>query len=139
MRNTILLSHGTLAEGVYKAASMIYGDLENVYYLCLEEKMGIEAFKEKLKELIKGLDHSNEIIVLTDISGGSPYTAAVNVFLSMGMIHNFKMIAGLNLTLLLSTLFRNEELSEDGLDEIIDEARQGISKFQLEDDGEDNL
>ncbi len=139
MRNIVLLSHGTLAEGVFKAAGMICGDLQNVYYLCLEADMGIEAFKERLKELIEGLDGSDEIVVLADIKGGSPYTAAIDIFLSRGQINALKMIAGLNLPLLLTTLFKEQDLNEAGLNGIIDEARQSISRFQLEDEEEDTL
>lgn len=139
VRNIVLLSHGTLAEGVYKAAGMICGDLQNVHYLCLEEKMGIEAFKDKLKMLIESLDDSSEIVLLADIKGGSPYTAAIDIFLNRGQINELKLFGGLNLPLLLTTLFKDKDLNDDGVLEIIDEARQSISIFQLEEEEEDTL
>lgn len=139
MRKIFLVSHGTLAKGVFEAANMIYGDLKDVCYLGLEENMGIELFKEKLNELINNSKDCNEIIVLADLKGGSPYTSAVTLLSQKELLNKSKVISGLNLPMLLTTLFMENELSEDDVEELIKAARDGIGKFEIEDEEDSDL
>lgn len=139
MRNIILISHGTLAEGVYRAAKMIYGDLKNVDYLCLEENMDIESFKAKLNILVDNIKSSEEIVVLADLKGGSPYTSTAVLLSEKGMLDKSVIISGLNLPLILTVLFEHNKLEEETLNNVINEARNGIIKFDLENDDKDEL
>lgn len=139
MRNIVLVSHGTLAEGVYRAAKMIYGDLKNVDYLCLEENMDIESFRQKLSILLDNIKNSDEIVLLADLKGGSPYTSAATLLSEKGMLEKSVIISGLNLPLILTVLFEKNKLEEKALSRVINEARTGIMKFELENDDQDEL
>jgi len=136
MRSILLVSHGTLAKGVYEATSMIYGELDNTYYLCLEKNMGIETFKQNLEKLIEKISDSDEIIVLADLRGGSPYTKAVTLLSEKGLLSKSKVISGLNLPMILSVLFINNEITEKEVEEIMSSAKEGISRFEV--DTQDN-
>lgn len=139
MRKIILVSHGTLAQGIYKAAKMIYGNLKNVDYLCLEENMDIERFRDKLNRLLETLKNSDEIIVLADLKGGSPYTSMINLLSENGLLNKSIILSGLNLPMLLSVLFTENKFGENQIEQIINEARDGIAKFELVDKDTEEL
>jgi mannose/fructose/sorbose-specific phosphotransferase system IIA component len=139
VRKILVVSHGTMAKGVYQAAKMIYGNLENVYYLCLEENMGIELFKEKLNELIDKIKEASQIIVLADLKGGSPYTTAVTLLSEKGMLEKCRIISGLNLPMLLSVLLIENEIGQRELEDVISSAIDGISQFEVQEDDDDIL
>lgn len=139
MKNIILVSHGTMAKGVYQAVNMIYGDLKNVKFLCLEENMGIDLFRKNLDKLMDGVKDSDEIIVLADLKGGSPYTSALTLLSEKGLIGKSKIVSGLNLPMILSALFFDDELGDDGVDEIMKSAKEGIIKFEMEESENEDL
>ncbi|WP_102401426.1 PTS sugar transporter subunit IIA [Haloimpatiens massiliensis] len=139
MKNIILVSHGTMAKGVYQAVNMIYGDLKNIKFLCLEENMGIDLFRKNLDKLMDGVKDSDEIIVLADLKGGSPYTSALTLLSEKGLIGKSKIVSGLNLPMILSALFFDDELGDDGVDEIMKSAKEGIIKFEMEESENEDL
>lgn len=137
MKSILVVSHGTMAKGVYKAAKMIYGELTNAQYLCLEENMGVEDFKKNLNELIDSIKDSEQIVVLADLKGGSPYTAAVTLLSEKELLSKSKIITGLNLPMLLSTLFAEGTIKDSDVEDIINFAKEGITKFEIEKNDED--
>ncbi len=139
MRQILLVSHGTMAEGVYEAASMIYGTLNNVDYLCLKRDMGIENFKEKLNGKIDEIGGADEIIVLADLMGGSPYNSVATILSEKDLLEKSKILSGMNLPLLLTLLFETAKLEEATLENILNTAKDGISVFQIEEDSEEDL
>jgi len=139
MKYILLISHATLAKGVYEAAQMIYGGLSHVDYICLEQGMGIEDFKKKLGEKIDAICTFEEIIVLADLMGGSPYNTSVSLLVEKELSDKVKIISGLNLPLLLITLFEQEKFEDEPLEKIIQTARDGINLFKIEADDEEEL
>lgn len=139
LRSILIVSHGTLAKGVYEAATMIYGELDNVYYLCLEKDMGIETFKQNLEKLIEKISESDEIIVMADLKGGSPYTKALTLLSEKGLLSKSKVISGLNLPMILSVLFINNKITEKEVEEIINSAKGGIGLFEVDTQDNDEL
>jgi len=139
LRSILVVSHGSLAKGVCEAANMIYGELENVHYLCLEKDMGIETYKQNLEKLIEKISDSDEIIVLADLRGGSPFTKAVTLLSEKGLLSKSKVITGLNLPMLLSVLFINNDITEIEVGEIMNSAKEGISLFEVDTQENDEL
>ncbi len=139
MKKIIIVSHGTIAKGIYEAATMIYGELKEVEYLCLEKDMGIDTFKEKLEKTIEEVMEYKQIIVIADLKGGSPYTTTVSLLSDKGLLEKSKIISGLNLPMILSLLFMEGEISEDNLQEVINQSKDGISKFQIDQNENDEL
>ncbi|MBU3106004.1 PTS sugar transporter subunit IIA [Clostridium gasigenes] len=131
MKSIIIVSHGTIAKGIYQATNMIYGDINNVNYLCLEQTMGIDFFRQKLDQLIESVKDSDQIVVLADLKGGSPYTSAVTLLSEKGLLQKSKIIAGLNLPMILSVLFIENEIGDKEIKEIINEAKEGIIEFEI--------
>lgn len=133
MKKILIVSHGTLAKGNYEAAKMIYGELTNITYLCLEENMGIENYKKKLTDIIQDISDSDQIIVLADIKGGSPYNSAVSILSEKGLLKKSKILTGLNLIMLLSVLVVENEITDKEIIDIIAAAKEGIVNFEIED------
>ncbi|TYR80021.1 PTS fructose transporter subunit IIA [Priestia megaterium] len=139
MRQILLVSHGTMAEGVYQAAFMIAGNLNNVDYLCLEQGLGIEAFREQFALKIDEIKETEEIVVLADLMGGSPYNSAVALLSEKELLTKSKVISGLNLPLLLTVLFEEKSLDRDKIQNVITTARDGIGVFQIEKNPDEEL
>ena len=131
MKKIVIVSHGTLAKGTYEAAKMIYGELTNVIYLCLEENMGIENYKNKLTDIIQDISNVDQIVVLSDIKGGSPYNSVVSILSEKGLLKKSKILTGLNLPMLLSILFIENEITENEIMDIITTSKEGIISFKI--------
>lgn len=103
----ILASHGTLAEGVFKAASIILGtkEVERVKFLnCyIDENQNV---LEDINEILKCCD--DQTVVFTDIFGGS----VNNNFYSKMEEKGFLLVAGLNLPLLIEALLFQGNIEE---------------------------
>lgn len=141
MKKILIVSHGTLAKGNYEAAKMIYGEAIDIIYLCLEENMGIENYKKKLTDIIRDISDSDQIIVLADIKGGSPYNSVVSILSEKGLLKKSKILTGLNLPMLLSVLFIENEITDSEIFDIIATAKEGIINFRIdvEEEDEDNI
>lgn len=139
MKKIFLVSHGLMAMGTYEASKMIIGDAANVQYICLSADKDIEDFKHELEEK-EWLTDCDELYVLADILGGSPYTTTLNFLQENGMFEKSRVITGMNLPLLISVAFGQNLLDKNQLTEVIEESRSGIRLFELvEEDDEDEL
>ncbi|MCK1986040.1 MULTISPECIES: PTS sugar transporter subunit IIA [unclassified Peribacillus] len=101
MKKLLLASHGYLAQGILNSVHIIMGDVEHVDTLCayVDKNNDIdELVDQKLKQMKE--DSNSEWIVITDIFGGS----VNNTFMSKLDEHNFYLISGLNLALLIDLL-----------------------------------
>lgn len=108
MVGIIAISHGTYAEALINSVEMIYGKLEKIVAVRLEKAESIESLNKKIEMKIKELN-VDEILILADLFGGTPYNA------SCLWIENPKInvITGINMPMLLEILpLRNEGLEK---------------------------
>lgn len=131
MRSILIVSHGTMAKGIFESASMIFGELNNVHYICLENGMGIEKFSFLLNKLLDKISGSNEIVVLADLKGGSPYNTTVSLLSEKALLDKSVVFSGMNLPMLLSILFMKEQLNTERKIEIINSSKDGIESFEI--------
>lgn len=104
-RNFIFASHGTLAQGIYNALEIITGGCGHVavygaYLNGQQTDVEIEA-----ERLISSYPQDEEVIVLTDLYGGSVNTEFVKLIKKYG-IH---VVSGLSLPLALFILDSEEK------------------------------
>jgi O-antigen chain-terminating methyltransferase len=64
--------------------------------------------------LLDNIKNSDEIVLLADLKGGSPYTSAATLLSEKGMLEKSVIISGLNLPLILTVLFEKNKLEENG-------------------------
>lgn len=137
----VLVSHGTLAEGMHSVLKMLGGDSPAVRHCCLEDGMGAEAFVENFKKTIEDMSAEDEIVLMGDIQGGSPLTNAMNEIASAGMLPSTIVFAGMNLPMAMTALM---SLGSGDLQELrsrlVDESRMGITEIILAyDEDEEDL
>jgi len=122
MSRVIFASHGGLSKGMKDSVSMIVGDLAKdveTYSLLPGENP-----EDYYQELYKQANESNEqILVLCDIKGGSVHTALSK----LAVLDNVVVFSGMNMGLALDIVLRHAHLSEEELQEIIENARDGIT------------
>ena len=115
MSRVIFASHGGLSKGMKDSVTMIVGDLTK----------NVETYS-----LLPGEnpeDESNEqILVLCDIKGGSVHTALSK----LAVLDNVVVFSGMNMGLALDIVLRHAHLSEEELQEIIENAREGITMMK---------
>ena len=141
MRYLVLVSHGTLAEGMHSVLKMLGGDSPAVRHCCLEDGMGAEAVVENFKKTIEDMSAEDEIVLMGDIQGGSPLTNAMNEIASAGMLPSTIVFAGMNLPMAMTALM---SLGSGDLQELrsrlVDESRMGITEIILAyDEDEEDL
>ena len=135
MVNLILASHGDLSKGILNSTMMITGDLhKNVETFSLYPGENPLDYVNDLRKRI--MRTKDTWIIIADIQGGSVHTA----LLQLTALDNVIVFSGMNLNLVLSIMLDDyEDLSEDHLHTIVDEARAGITckkqiEVQLEDE-----
>lgn len=106
MRGLVIISHGKLCEGFLDAAKVIYGDITNVFTVSLKTETSPDVFYDKLKSKIDQLGETDEIIILADLTGGTPSNIASR--LANERIH---VISGMNFALLLELLVLKDSSS----------------------------
>jgi PTS system N-acetylgalactosamine-specific IIA component len=94
----------------------------------LKNGMGQDEFADEVRNLLKVVKADDELIVFADIIGGSPLTTTADVASELGILGNTRMIGGMNLPLVLTTLVEDEGVN----DEIIENAREQIKEFRIE-------
>ena len=135
----LAVSHGGMAEGMVRAAGMVAGNLDFLDCLCLDENSSIEQFRERLSKKLDGMRDAEQILVLTDRQGGSPFTSSAELLAQKGLTEKSVIISGMNLGLMAALALRGETVSEDSLEEILKEARESIRRFRYEEEEDEEL
>jgi len=99
VRKFLIATHGNLATGVKSTLDIIIGQSENVFLIeaYVKENKGIES---DLTALLKKLGKNEELIIFTDLLGGSITNQAVRF--TQG--RNVHIVSGFNLALLIEVL-----------------------------------
>lgn len=99
MVELIITGHGKFSQGLYQALAMIAGEQEHINHLNFEDGMPLEDFQAGLTELIqKALDRGNQVVIFTDLKGGTPFNIAMLLAESMNQV---EVIYGTNLPMLI--------------------------------------
>ena len=99
MRKFLIAAHGTLPEGIQSSLEIIMGSLENVFLI--QAYVGEnKSLKEEIESVLEHIDNEDELVVFTDLMGGS----VTNQILQYALKENVFIISGFNLPLLLEVL-----------------------------------
>lgn len=97
MIGLIVTGHGHFASGLTSSLHLIAGEPTNYAAVDFEESDSTDDLAKKLTEAMDSLNECKEIIVLSDLAGGSPFKTAVEIGYPRG---NVEVIAGTNLGML---------------------------------------
>lgn len=126
----IVMSHGKFSNEIIESAKMILGNIEGYETVSMLNEEGFEITSKKLQKCIDKLDINN-ILILVDLYGGTPFNIA-NIFLHKK--NNIRLIAGMNLAMIIEYFSSNTEDLDALVNEIIKAGKDNISIPMLEED-----
>lgn len=134
MVNLILASHGPIAEAMLESAAMLYGQNKNIHAICLYSEDGVEEFQKKLRESIS---EDEESILLVDIPGGTPSNQGMQL---METYPKLRVVAGMNLMMVLEAMIRIDTSELDGLLQLLlRTGKESVQEMKFTERGQDEL
>ena len=100
MVTIIVAAHGESAPALLKTASMILGNLDNVYPVTFLPGQGPEDLIEEYTRIVVETG-SEETLILVDLFGGSPYNAGARFAAEH---ENIDVVAGVNVPMLIEVI-----------------------------------
>lgn len=134
----VVTSHGDLCSGILNSMELIAGKQENVFPVKLTES-GIGNFSENLKSVLDELTTQDQVLILCDLKGGTPYNQSYQYYLENP--NNVRVVSGLNLSMLIETAMMLGSTNDlDFLADIAVQAGQaGVEKISEDDSNEEDL
>ena len=127
MIGIIVAGHGNFPTGIMSAVSLIAGNPEHIKAVDFVKGMSSQELKQKLEEQMEALGTS-EILVMTDLLGGTPFNVASGIKTESGK--SIKVLAGTNLAMAVEAIFSRELMGLEELAEIIRQsAKDGVEDF----------
>ncbi|MDB5013948.1 MAG: hypothetical protein JWQ25_2150 [Daejeonella sp.] len=114
MRKFLIATHGALAAGIKSSLDIIIGPAENVFLIqaYLDENKTIE---EELIEVLHQIEDEDELVIFTDLLGGS----ITNQIVTHALKSNIHIVSGFNLPLLIEVILAD---GDEPIVEIIESA-----------------
>lgn len=102
----VLLSHGKYAKETLETLTMIGGKQEGIVALELDANKSFDGFKNELTETLNELEKTYEnLLVLCDIYGGTPFNVVMNLLLEG---RDFIAYSGFNLPVVIGSAFAGD-------------------------------
>lgn len=141
MRYYIMVSHGTFAPGLHSAVGMMVGaDRSDIRSTSLKDGMDVPTYRKAFEELVSDITEDDEVLLFGDIIGGSPLTNAIDILTEKGLLSHTVAIGGMNLPLILTAVFSDEDTPlEEVAEETMVEAIGQIRRFTMDSDADDDI
>lgn len=128
MVGIVVVTHGSMAEGILDAAGMIVGDLTGVRAIALREMDAVEDLMERISAAIEEVDEGDGALVLVDLFGASPFNASARLVAERGG-ERLEVITGVNLPMVLEVAIQRSTESFEELVPIAHQAGTGGVKL----------
>ena len=126
MVGIILASHGEFAKGILQSGTMIFGEQKNVSAVTLMPSEGPDDIKAKIKDAVSSFDNQDEVLILVDLWGGTPFNQANVLFEE----HKDKwaIVSGMNLPMVIEAygLRLSMESAQEIAANILKSAKEGV-------------
>jgi len=117
MVGIIVVAHGRLAEALAETAEMIVGRTEAFKACSFCQGSDVDKLRRMLKTSIKEVNSEEDVIILTDMFGGTPS----NISLSFLEHNEVEVITGVNLPMVITALTKREGKNMKELAQILKE------------------
>lgn len=121
MSNIVLVSHGDFCVGLLSSLKMIAGDTFGIRAVPLIPGESPESYREKLSQVLSEMDTEQGYVILSDISGGTPFQSAAY----LAKDFQLALISGMNMPMLLTLALGNSV--EQTLEDLVEKATQESS------------
>lgn len=101
MIKILIVAHGSFASGILTSLKLIAGDIERVEAIDFVEGMSAKEVKERIQS---ALSSEKEVLILTDLLGGTPFKVSVELATEQSE-QAILVLSGLNLAMLLEAHF----------------------------------
>lgn len=98
----LLLTHNGWGLELVKSVQMIVGEVTNVHEVALQAEDSLWDYLERVTEKIDQLTWHNQLLILTDVKGGTPS----NVALRLSKDYDLLIVSGLCTSLLLESVMK---------------------------------
>ena len=107
MIGALIVTHGSLAHELVKAAQQIEGNIAEIEAVPLEWNETVDNAREKIREALERRGPDRGVIIFTDMFGGTPSNISLS-FLERGRV---EIITGVNLPMVVkfATLQRTSD------------------------------
>lgn len=123
MINILLVTHGDFGKELIKSSELIIGKIENALSISFHHDDSFETLLKKVEENVDSLSGDDELIVFTDMYGGSPYNAVLRAMKN----RNFYHITGINFPLFIDIAISRDSYSlEEIAEKIIKNGKKSI-------------
>lgn len=122
MRKIIIASHHKMATGIKDTLNYITGERNNVS--ALSAYLTNTPIQEEIEALLKGVDQEDEVVVFTDLLGGSVNQS----FAKYTARPHFHVITGINLPIVLTIALKPDDtyLTAEQIRSSLDEAKEQL-------------
>ncbi|RXF34542.1 PTS mannose/fructose/sorbose transporter subunit IIAB [Enterococcus faecalis] len=103
MENIVLISHGSMAEGVKVSLEMIVGRQEHVHTVSLRPDSDNLQFEKELNEKMKALNGTT--LIIADLLGGTPCNVVTKNYLN---VDGVEIIAGMTLSVVIEAVVNQQ-------------------------------
>jgi len=103
VENIVLISHGSMAEGVKVSLEMIVGRQEHVHTVSLRPDSDNLQFEKELNEKMKALNSTT--LIIADLLGGTPCNVATKNYLN---VDGVEIIAGMTLSVVIEAVVNQQ-------------------------------
>ena len=96
MKNIVLVTHGSFAEGILTSLKLVYGNTENTVPVTITASESIQEILSMIRKRIDEFKNDEPVVIITDIAGGSTTQAALE---ALSYKENIYLLTGLSLGL----------------------------------------
>ena len=126
MPKILIASHGTFASGIQSSLNVLLGKSENIK--TIDAYLDEDNFEEKLEEYFRSVSETEQVIMLSDLYGGS-----VNQKMTLRLTRpNTFLVTGMNLALALELALKTEDVNLETLEVIVNDSREALKRVEIE-------
>jgi len=125
--NLILMSHGRLAEELYRSAQMIMGEVDGAFTICMTESDGLEGTRAKFKQVMDTVGSEAKVLVCVDLLSGTPCNVAVQ---AMYEYPHLRVITGLNLGIAIEYAVSDLEDLDEMAEYLLEVGQSGVKLLE---------
>lgn len=115
MINILLVTHGDYGKELLNSSEIIIGKIEDAESISFQLGESFDILSKNVEETIERLSHNSDLIVFTDMYGGSPFNAVSKAMKSRKFYH----ITGINFPLFIDIAVNRNSYSMDEIAEKI--------------------
>lgn len=128
MIGIIVAGHGNFASGITSMLDLVVGKPDHYEYIDFLQGESWEALEEDYMGKLDKLKDCDKIVIMTDITGGSPFKSAVTFVVSDDRL---SVISGTNVPMLVELIFgrMNSDDSEALIQSSMEAGKEQIIRF----------